>query len=80
MDSEVFKKFRRKVLTNKITPVPEAVQTVSDTEAVVKLRGARGREIPVHVQKFDDKWLITKIEFGKKAMGRFGQRKENQTP
>jgi hypothetical protein len=73
LDTEFFKKFRRKVLTNKITPVPESVQQLSDTEAIVKLRSSRGREIPVHVGKFEDKWLITKIEFGKNALTRFGK-------
>jgi hypothetical protein len=73
-DADLFKKFRRKVLTNKITPVPESVEQTSDTEAIVKLRSARGREIPVHVQKFDDKWLITKIDFGKKVQSKFGQK------
>jgi len=80
IDSELFKKFRRKVLTNKLTPVPESVQQTSDTEAIVKLRSARGREIPIHVQKFDDKWLITKIDFGKRALSKFGQKGQQQAP
>ena len=80
IDAEVFKKFRRKVLTNKLTPVPESVQQVSDSEAVVKLRSARGREIPVHVEKVDDKWYITKIDFGKKAIGKFKQQNEKEQP
>jgi hypothetical protein len=64
---EKFRKFRKKVLTNKVTPVPESVQMVNDTEAVVKLRNARGREIPVHVKNYDGKWLITGIDLGAKT-------------
>src|SRR4051812_34017315 len=44
-----FRKFRNKVLRNKMTPVPESIQQVSDTEAIVKLRNGKGKEIPVHV-------------------------------
>jgi hypothetical protein len=80
IDADVFKKFRRKVLTNKLTPVPESVQQVSETEAIVKLRSARGREIPVHVEKVDDKWFIAKIDFGKKAIGKFKQQNEKEQP
>jgi len=72
-----FRKFRKKVLTNKMTPVPESVQNVSDTEAVVKLRNGKGKEIPVHVQKFGDKWLITSFDLGPKLRQRF-EEKEKQ--
>src|SRR3954447_18129851 len=34
-DEARFRKFRKKVLTNKVTPVPESVQQVSPTEAIV---------------------------------------------
>jgi hypothetical protein len=80
MDTEVFKKFRRKVLTNKLTPVPESVEQVSDTEAIVKLRSSRGREIPVHVQKLDGKWLITKIDFNDRAVDKFKDQKDKAKP
>lgn len=73
-DEQVFRKFRKKVLTNKVTPVPESVQQVSDTEAIVKLRNNRGRELPIHVQNFDGKWFITKADFGEK--GRATQREK----
>lgn len=74
VDEIAFRKFRKKVLTNKVTPVPESVQMVSDTEAIVKMRNARGREIPVRVQKFDDKWLIVGIDLGDKTKGNFRER------
>lgn len=80
VDEIAFRSFRKKVLTNKITPVPESVQQVSDTEAVVKLRNARGREIPVHVRKFGEKWLVTGIELGEKARDRFRERNPEAGP
>jgi hypothetical protein len=68
MGNEVaFRKFRKKVLTAKVTPVPESVQMVGDNEAIVKLRNARGREIPIRVKNYDGKWLITGIELGAKS-------------
>ena len=70
---EVFKKLRQKVLTNKIVPVPDSTQRVSDTEAVVKLRDGRGKEIPIHVKKYDDKWLITSIEMGSRGAQKLQQ-------
>ena len=62
-----FRKFRKKVLTSKVTPVPESTQMVGDNEAVVKLRNARGREIPIRVKNYDGKWLITGIDLGEKS-------------
>ena len=73
-DETAFRKFRKKVLTNKVTPVPESVQQLSDTEAIVKLRNSRGREIPLRVQKFDDKWLIVGGTVGDKTKQRFRER------
>ena len=66
-DETAFRKFRKKVLTNKITPVPESVQKVSDTEAVVKMRNGKGKELPVHVALVDGKWLITGADLGQKV-------------
>ena len=66
-DEQAFRKFRKKVLTNKITPVPESVQKVSDTEAVVKMRNGKGKELPVHVGLVDGKWLITGADLGQKV-------------
>jgi hypothetical protein len=74
-DEQVFRKFRKKVLTNKVTPVPESVQRVSDTEAIVKLRNNRGRELPIHVQNVDGKWLITKADFSEKGRDRRREKK-----
>lgn len=74
IDEVAFRKFRKKVLTNKVSPVPESVTNVSDTEAIVKLRNARGRELPVHVQKIDGKWYITAIDFGEKTREHFNER------
>jgi hypothetical protein len=72
-----FRKFRKKVLTNKMTPVPESVQQVSDTEAIVKLRNGKGKELPIHVQKFNDKWLITGVDLGQKLEQKL-EKKQNQ--
>lgn len=69
-----FRKFRKKVLGNQVTPVPESVQMVSDTEAVVKLRNSRGREIPVKVTKIDGKWLIADIQLGAKAKEKYTEK------
>jgi len=69
-DEARFIKFRKKVLTNKVTPVPESVQQVSPTEAIVRMRNGKGRELPLHVQNFDGKWLITGGDFGEKARAR----------
>jgi hypothetical protein len=77
MSETGFRKFRKKVLTNKMTPVPESIQQVSDTEAIVKLRNGKGKEIPVHVQKFGDKWLITSFDLGPKLRQRL-EEKEKQ--
>jgi hypothetical protein len=77
-DDDLFRKFRKKVLTSAIAPVPESVQQISDTEAVVHARNKRGREIPIHVQKVGDKWLITKIEFGTKSRDKY--RETHQDP
>lgn len=65
-DEKAFTKFRQKVLMNKVTPVPESVEMVSDTQAIVKLRNSRGRELPIHVEKVDGKWYVSKAEFGQK--------------
>jgi hypothetical protein len=70
---EVFKKLRQKVLTNKIVPVPDSTQQISPTEAVVKLRDGRGKEIPIRVKKYDDKWLITSIDVGPRAAQKLQQ-------
>ncbi len=75
-DEEMFRKFRKKVLSNKVSPVPESIQQVSATEAIVKLRNNRGRELPIHVQNFDGKWLITKAEFGEKGRGVIREKRE----
>lgn len=69
-----FRKFRNKVLRNKMTPVPESVQQVSDTEAIVKLRNGKGKEIPVHVQKVGDTWLISKFDLSPKMQQRFEEK------
>lgn len=74
VNEQGFGKFRRKVLRNKMTPVPESVQQVSDTEAIVKLRNGKGKELPVHVQKFGDKWLITGFDFGPRLKNRFEEK------
>ena len=74
-DDTTFKKIRTKVLSNKLAPVPESVQMVNDAEAIVKLRDARGREIPVHVKKVDGKWLITSIDITEKAKQRLREKK-----
>jgi hypothetical protein len=79
VDEVAFRKFRKKVLTNKVTPVPESVTNISDTEAIVKLRNARGHEVPVHVQKIDGKWFITSIDFGAKTKQRFNERQQTGT-
>jgi hypothetical protein len=73
-DENAFRKFRKKVLTNKITPVPESIQQVSDTEAVVTMRNGRGKQLPIHVQKFDDKWLITGIDVGERLRNKANDR------
>ena len=70
LNEESFRKFRKKVLGNQITPVPESVQMVGDNDAIVKLRNARGREIPVKVTKVDGKWLVAEIGFGEKVKTR----------
>ncbi|HQR39429.1 MAG TPA: hypothetical protein PLF26_13635 [Blastocatellia bacterium] len=80
VDEVAFRKFRKKVLTNKISPVPESVTNVSDSEAIVKLRNARGREVPVHVQKIDGKWFISGIDFGEKTKQRFNDRQKTGAP
>ena len=66
-EDDLFRKFRKKVLTSAIAPVPESVEQISDTEAIVRARNKRGREIPIRVEKIGGKWLITKIELGAKA-------------
>jgi hypothetical protein len=76
-DETTFRKFRKKVLTNKITPVPESVQKVSDTEAIVKMRNGKGKELAVHVQNFDGKWLITGADLGQKVLNTV-RRKEQE--
>lgn len=63
-DDKAFQKFRTKVLSAAVTPVPESTQVVSDTEAIVKLRNGRGKEIPLKVQKVDNQWLIAEFKFG----------------
>jgi hypothetical protein len=78
-DDTAFKKIRTKVLSNKLAPVPQSVQQLSETEAIVKLRDARGREIPVRVQKFDGNWLITSIEITEKAKQRIREKKGGAT-
>ena len=80
IDEELFRRLRKKVLTNRVTPVPDSVQQVSDTEAVVKVRNHRGREIPIHVRKFDDKWLITRAEFGPRFIQRYREMHPDQPP
>jgi hypothetical protein len=80
MDEVAFRKFRKKVLSNKTTPVPESVQQVSDTEAIVKMRNSRGREIPVRVKKYGDKWLVTGIDVGNKVRQRFEERHPETAP
>jgi len=77
-DEVAFRKFRKKVLTNRITPVPESVQKVSDTEAIVKVRNGKGRELPIHVQSFDGKWLITGADFGGPRVRDNMRRKEQE--
>lgn len=66
LDDASFKQFRRKVLLNRITPVPESVENVGPDEAIVKARNGKGKEVPIHVKKYGDKWLITDIQFGRK--------------
>jgi hypothetical protein len=77
-DEVAFRKFRKKVLTNRLTPVPESVQKVSDTEAIVKIRNGRGRELPIHVQNFDGKWLITGADIGGPKVRDNMRRKEQE--
>jgi len=78
-DETTFRKFRKKVLTNKITPVPESVQKVSDTEAVVKLRNGKGKELAVHVQNFDGKWLITGADLGERVRNTVRQKEAERS-
>lgn len=78
-DDTAFKKIRTKVLSNKLAPVPQSVQQLSDTEAIVKLRDARGREIPVRVQKFDGNWLIMSIDITDRAKQRMREKKGGAT-
>ena len=74
-DDAAFRKFRKKVLSNKITPVPESVQQLSDTEAIVKMRNAKGGEMPIKVQKIDGKWYVAGFDFRDKGKQRYKDQK-----
>lgn len=76
LHKETFGKLRQKVLKGKVTPVPDSTQMVSDTEAVVKIRGGKGNEIPITVKKYGDRWLIADARIGQK--GRERMKKQNQ--
>jgi predicted small lipoprotein YifL len=80
IDEALFRKLRKKVLTNKVRPVVESVQQISDTEAIVKFRNGKGKEVPIHVMKVGDKWLITDVEAGKKLRDEFNKAPSGQTP
>jgi hypothetical protein len=51
-----------------------------DSNAVVKLRNARGREIPMKVTKVDGKWLIAEIQFGEKFKKRYNEKHPQAAP
>jgi hypothetical protein len=78
-DETTFRNFRKKVLTNRLIPVPESVQKVSDTEAIVKLRTGSGKEVPVHVQNFDGKWLITGADIGDKLRNNVHRKEQERS-
>ncbi len=80
LNENAFRKFRKKVLSNQITPVPESVQMVGENDAVVKMRNARGREIPVKVTKIDGKWLISEIELGEKIKNKYNEKNKKAAP
>src|SRR5688500_10829569 len=70
LSKETFNKFRQKVLKGKLTPVPESTEQVSDTEAIVKMRSGRGKEIPVKVTKIGNEWKIAEVTLGPKTKER----------
>lgn len=82
LSENAFRKFRKKVLGNRVTPVPESVQMVNENEAIVKMRNSRGREIPVKVTKIDGKWLIAEVQLGEKLKNRYNEKnpKPGATP
>lgn len=80
LNENAFRKFRKKVLGNHISPVPESVVMEGDSNAVVRLRNARGREIPVKVTKVDGKWLIAEIQFGEKFKKRYNEKHPGAAP
>lgn len=80
MSETAFRKFRKKVLGNQVTPVPESVQMVGDNDAIVRMRNARGREIPIKVTKIDGKWLIAEIELSDKVKKRHNEKHPDGAP
>jgi len=80
MSEEGFKKFRKKVLSSNVTPVPESAQMNGDNDAVVRLRNARGKEIPVKVTKIDGKWFIAEIGLGQRLMNRMNEKNPKAAP
>ena len=78
LSKETFNKFRQKVLKGKLTPVPEAVEQVSETEAIVKMRGGKGKEIPVRVKRYGNEWKIADVQLGPKVREKNQKRKQQQ--